>query len=145
MESNQIIYILFAIIFFGAWFLLLLVLSKVSGWQKLAINYAAPEKFLGEKLRMQSIKMGRAHYQSSATLGTNSEVLYLSVLLPFHIGHPNLTIPYSDISGVEHKSLFLGHVEIRVAQASSVKIKLRKTQADWLEANSNNIWKYDRA
>ncbi len=141
LENNSS---LFPVMFIGMWVLISYTLSAMGGWKGFANCYSENDTFVGEKWYMQSIKVGLVNYGSCVTLGANMQSLYMAVLLPFRLGHPPLSIPYSDIEGIEAKGLVFSYVDLKFAQGSTSKVRLSKKQADRLEKSSGETWKYER-
>jgi hypothetical protein len=92
------------------WILVLLGISSLSGWARLASVYLRAEPFTGNLWKFQSARMrGFMRYNNCLTLGANAGGLYLSIFFLFRPGHPPLFIPWRDITitsfGRDHRYL----------------------------------------
>ncbi len=86
------------IIFLPAlWCAIVLVLSYVSGWQKLSKSYGAHAPPHGQKYAWQSGRVGMVSYRNTLTVHAAPEGLFLSVPAVFRLGHKSLFIPWSAI------------------------------------------------
>lgn len=134
------LYILFAVL----WVFLFILFSILSGWRKLANHYKKMNVFDGKKLGIQSAKIGIISYNNCFIFGINTEELYISMLFPFKIGHPDLIIPLYEIIGKEEKGFFYGYVKLTFKSVEGARIRISKKLADKIEQESNNKWKYER-
>ena len=135
---------LYPVVFAGLALLILYVLSRMGGWNRLAENYKSSREFVGEKWYMQTIRIGLVNYKNAITIGCNNVSLYLSVLFPFSFGHPKLEIPLSDITGVERKGMLVRYIELSFRRAPDTKLRLYKMAADRVEQASKGAWSYER-
>jgi len=89
---------LIPILILCVWVLVLLGISSLSGWARLASVYRRTEPFTGNLWKYQSARMrGFMRYNNCLTVGANSGGLYLSTFFLFRPGHPPLFIPWRDI------------------------------------------------
>ncbi len=90
---------------------LMWVLSRLSGWDRLARRFRETGVFYGESWRWQSAQFrGWCGYNNCLTIGTSPEGLHIevmAVLIPFRLFHPPLTIPWNEIE-VETGKVFFG-------------------------------------
>ena len=119
---QQYFWLFLALVWIGASWLI----SRLSGWRRLAEAYSERLPFTGKHWWFQSAEMARmSHYGGSLIVGANREGLHLAVLLPFRIGHPALFIPWSDISMREQKSrLSFTRVELTFQKVPGVAMKI---------------------
>lgn len=87
--------VLFPFFFVGMWCAVSLVLSTIGGWRRLAESFPARGQPSGKRFFMQGGKVGLVTYSACLTIYSSSEGLYLSVWLPFRLGHPPLFIPWN--------------------------------------------------
>ena len=85
-----------------------LVISRISGWARLAERFCATEPFVGESWNWQSARFrGWCSYNNSLKVGANRDGLYLAPMLPLRLFHPPLMIPWREIE-VETGKVFFG-------------------------------------
>jgi hypothetical protein len=89
----------------GMWCVVLLLVSVLSGWSRLASHFPAREPAAGETLRMQSIKVGWADYNGCLTIHRTSEGIRLAVWPMFRIGHPPIFIPWEAIHNTRARQI----------------------------------------
>ena len=73
---------------------------------------------------MQSGGIGMVNYNRCLTVHHAPEGIYVSVLLPFRLGHPPLLIPWSAIHHVTPRK-FLWHESMSFEVGSPCIVKLR--------------------
>jgi hypothetical protein len=91
--------LIFGLFFIVWWFVCLKLLSKFSGWERLASKYALEGKFDGVVVRCQ----GRG---GSTHIGVNDYGVYLAVLFCFRPFHRPLFVPWQEIKVVRKKLLW---------------------------------------
>ena len=89
--------LLFPFIFVGMWCAVSLVLSTIGGWRRSAQSFPARGEPSGKRFFMQGGKVGQVTYSGCLTVYSSPEGLYLSVWLPFRLGHPPLFIPWDSV------------------------------------------------
>lgn len=98
--------LLFPILFAAMWYLVTSLLSKVSGWARLADEYGGEATdglnwywFSSAKIGYTAIPIFlRVNYKSVLSVAADAQHIYLKVLPPFRPGSPLLMIPLSDIT-----------------------------------------------
>ncbi|TWT47862.1 hypothetical protein Pla22_52290 [Rubripirellula amarantea] len=88
---------LFPLAFAAMWIVVSLLLSRMGGWTSLADVYRIDSEDPPGLSRFVTGRFNLINYSSCLRVASTAEHLYLSVLLPFRIGHPALLIPWSDI------------------------------------------------
>ena len=107
------------------WCLIVLLLSYVSGWQRLSRVYASDVPPHGKAFFRQSGGVGVASYRNCLTVQVAPEGLFLSVPFIFRIGHKTLLIPWHAIHSQETvRFLWLEAVGFQVGEPSMGRIKL---------------------
>ena len=86
-------------------FLLINYSAAQWGWKVLAEDFKTPDKSKGKQVMLTPIYINQMRYRV-AVLHIHETGLYLSVFLPFQLGHPNLFIPWSKVMNVKEKQLF---------------------------------------
>ena len=89
---------LFPIVFAAMWVFISMLLARMGGWTNLAVAYRIDSEDPPGLSRFVSGRFNLVNYNSCLRVASSSEHLYLSVLLPFRIGHPALLIPWRDIT-----------------------------------------------
>jgi hypothetical protein len=98
--------LLFPVLFVAMWYGVTSLLSRVSGWARLADVYSghAPDGlnwhwFSSGKIGYKAIPiLFRVNYNNALCVAADAEYIYLKVLPPFRPGSPLLMIPLSDIT-----------------------------------------------
>ncbi|MCB1092834.1 MAG: hypothetical protein KDL87_14960 [Verrucomicrobiae bacterium] len=88
----------FAIVFPAFWCAVAYLLSHLSGWQRLAKYYSAPEPPApggGTSHGGVRGKIGGVSYKGVLELQFVPEGFYLETIILFRVGHPRLFIPWS--------------------------------------------------
>lgn len=117
-----------------SWCAVMILISRLGGWSRLAEDYRADGLSPTQTWGVQSISLRYyTGYNGCITMGSDSAALYLSVWLPFRIGHPNLRIPWGDLSKSATPSRF-GVVRLIVSKAPHIPLRLRQSQIERLEA-----------
>lgn len=88
---------LFPLAFAAMWVVVCLLLARMGGWKSLADVYRIDSGDPPGLSRFVTGRFNLVNYSSCLQVASTAEHLYLSVLLPFRIGHPALLIPWSDI------------------------------------------------
>lgn len=112
----------FAIVFPLFWSAVCLLLSFVSGWRRLARDFATD---IAEPRRVESglmARVGFVDYRSVLTLGRDDDAIYLAVFTLFRPGHTPLRIPLEAVQVTTAMSLFMKRVRIRVADRVNVHV-----------------------
>jgi|SRR5580692_8863308 hypothetical protein len=108
---------------FGA--LLQVLISRMGRWHRLAESYATNEPPMGKRFWMQSAAFQNANYSNCVTIYTSEQGLYLSLMLPFRLGHPPLLIPWREIHEVgRRRFLWMERVIVEVGSLSLATVNL---------------------
>lgn len=125
----------------AVWVAILNVLARVGGWATLAEVYPAAGLFEGDRWWFQSAQLRwRVNYGGVLTVGANPRGLYLSVLLPFRIGHPPLFIPWTDISINERKGLGASYFEFRFRRAPGIPVRVMERLGRRMAEAAGRAW-----
>lgn len=79
--------------------------GRGQGWTRLGEHFPASFHPEGESVKRQTIEVGRVVYKNCATVGWNSQGLYLEVKIPFSSKLNPLLIPWDRIKGIREGSL----------------------------------------
>jgi hypothetical protein len=139
----------FLVFFVVMWVGVSLLLSKISGWSRLAEHYRLVGSFAGPKSYMCSAMFRRfVGYNNVLIVGFDQTGLYLAVWIPFRIGHPPLLIPWQAVRNGERSwfNLFSTPLElgsdpaVRVSMSSRLVRRIEEETGYSLGAPSNNRW-----
>ena len=124
--------IVFVLGFPVIWVSILLLLSHIGGWARLAKCYIDNGDEPGDTHRMRSGYVGLVNYRSCLNLRVCKSGLRLSVLFPFRVGHPPLLIPWDHFHSIAEKRVFFipfltAEVGIPVVARVILPIWLRKS------------------
>ena len=120
-----LIVLLFPLAFGGMWCGVLLLLSRLSGWHRLAQHFASDRLPDGTRFQWQSGYLGLISYRHCLNITVAANGLHLAVSLPFRIGHPNLLIPWQAIGPRSDERFFwhsLSRMEIGRPALATLKL-----------------------
>ncbi|MDZ4405430.1 hypothetical protein [Prosthecobacter sp.] len=90
----------FLVVFPLFWCLVVWILSRVSGWHRLAARHASASRpVTGARHDGVTGMVGGVSHRGTLTLHFDTEGFFLEVMPLFRIGHPRLFIPWSEITG----------------------------------------------
>ena len=128
-------------LFIAYWFVLMLLIARLTGWARLADSYQAATPFTGKRWRWQSIQTRwLTHYGNCVTIGANAEGLHVSLLFLFRIGHPQLFIPWREISVKPVKGWLCRGVELRFSGAPAIPVYISERLAQRIAAAAGGAW-----
>ena len=137
INNPELIFPALIVFLIGLFFLV----GRISGWATLATLYRLSGEFIGECWRFQSAEMRwKIGYNNCLTIGANASGLYLSVFFLFRFGHPNLFIPWPDISVSLKKSLFTPCMEFRFRQAPTIPFRVNEKLGQRIAQASGRAW-----
>lgn len=123
-QVREAIPFLLPILVVATWLVLVMLLARYGGWQRLAERYRALGTFRGKVLRFRSGRLNRANYNTCLTVGTDGDRLYLAPLLLYRPGHPPLLIPWKEITAEKKKILFLHYVDLSFARVPGTRLRI---------------------
>ncbi len=130
-----LIVVLFPLVFGTIWCGVVLLVSRIGGWHRLAQHYARDEAPSGPRYRFQSGSIGLMSYRHTLDLTVTPAGLYLSVIWPFRIGHPSLFIPRAAFHDPRPGlSLFARATRVAVGQPPIAHLQLPSAVVDPLLA-----------
>jgi hypothetical protein len=136
---------IFFVAFVGFLILLFMVIARISGWTTLATFYRLSGPFNGECWRFQSAQMRwKMGYNNCLTIGADESGLYLSIFFLFRLGHPNLFIPWGDISIRKKKGFLYSCMELRFQQAPTIAFLVNERLEKQIEKAAGNAWPGER-
>lgn len=123
-----------------------LSISHISGWAWLAQRYRCEEGFSGDRLRFRSAAMRYwSHYGNCLTMGANPQGLFLSMSVPFLVGHPPLFIPWSEVTVRRGRFLWSKYVELRLGRELGIAFRISEGVAASLAAWAGGAWPEESA
>lgn len=105
----EIIFVIlgFLVIFPLFWIGIINLTSRLFGWHSLANKYRT-DYFPTDYVGWQSGQLnGLGNYNNILRVAIKSEGIYLGVFVLFKPGHPDLLIPWSEVSQVKKSNMFL--------------------------------------
>lgn len=121
------------------WVIMSLAASKISGWGTLGKIYRRKNEVAGNLWHFRLSGVGILNYSTWLTAGASAEGLFLSLPLPFRIGHPPLFIPWADITMSPYKLMFSQFVRIHFEKAPDVYVTIRRSLAYKLTDTENRL------
>jgi hypothetical protein len=107
------------------WCFLAWLMSRLSGWSRLAQHYRSPRNINGESARMRSGRIGVVNYHSLLSLRVNDDGLRIAVALPLRLGHPPLFIPWNQFHQIAEDPIMYSHkIKASVGQPTLVRMTL---------------------
>ena len=85
---------LFLLLIPFAWCGISWLLSRISGWHRLAARYRRLETIEGESASLRTGRIGPVNYHSCLKFQVNDQGLGIQVAPLFRVGHPPLFIPW---------------------------------------------------
>ena len=140
-EKNPLGFIIFFILM---WITISYFLAVFGGWRRLSQVYKRIDVFNGKVLSFQSGTLGNVSYGNAISVGANQKELFLGMFFIFKVGHPDLVIPLTEVTGREIKRfIFLKYVELNFKEVPRKSLQITKKLADFIVTESNQSWKYD--
>ncbi len=107
------------------WCFLSWLLSRLSGWSRLARQYRSLRGIDGESAHMRTGKIGVVSYHSCLSFRVNDDGLRIAVAFPLRLGHPPLFIPWDQFHHVAEDPIMYSHkVKVSVGQPTLVRMTL---------------------
>ena len=113
----------------GMWFTVLLLMSVLGGWRRMAKRFPARGKPAGKLFPRQRGKVGKRYY--CVNIHTAPEGIYLCVWWPFSFGHAPVLIPWDAIHNATARSfLWCKEIEFDLGAPRVATIRLPKRVFD---------------
>ena len=133
----------FGIFFVFGWIAVLLLISRITGWSRLAEKYRTYKKPDSKLLRFVQVNWGSSLMSGNIyTLGSSYKGLYLAVLFPFRIGHPPLLIPWRDINATKEKRFMSNKVVFEFKNGLSRPLEISENTAENIKEGSKGQLSY---
>jgi hypothetical protein len=136
---NAAPFVLIALAFALFWCMTITLIGRATGWWALARRYRTMEPFEGKRWRFEHIQMRwSTKYSGAITVGANPAGLYLAVMPPFNIGHPNLFIPWAETKIVmKHHFLAGDYMEMTFPEVPNTLLRCGAGLAERIAASFN--------
>ena len=110
--------------------LVLVVLSAMGGWRRLAKTYPDDVPAEGVLFRLQSAQFGSVLYRGCVNVTVDPIRLRLSMMALCRLGHPPISIPWSDIRVEFGRAWFMDIGTLRFAKEPGITVRLRRRLVD---------------
>jgi len=124
------------------WFGVSFLISRVSGWFRLAQDFPGKSNISGEKFWFASARFGDSflgpRYGGSLFLNVGNEGIALSVFFPFRFGHAPIFLPWNSISSIHEESFLL--TKYYVLSGKDFTIKFNGRAGEFISSKFKN-WK----
>jgi hypothetical protein len=131
----------FAIFFIVLWIFVNLLISRLTGWARMAGHYPDMGGFSGKKWRFQTITTRRGMgYKGSVNVGADARGLYLSVFFLFRFGHPPIFVPWRDITITEEKIFKIQLLELRFKKTENLSVRIVAKLGDRIAEAAGSNW-----
>lgn len=125
MPEIILIPLLFVPAFAGLWLFLTWLLSRLSGWGRIANHYAGD--FEGEvrrEFRGASIRLSFVNYSFCIVFRTGPVGLGMGVLLPFRCEHPTIFVPWSEVTVAQEGRGLFSRPVLRFGRCADVGVRI---------------------
>jgi hypothetical protein len=121
--------------FVAAWLCFICFLISVgTGWHRLSKRFPAQSEPYGQTKSagpfFYTVYMRFwGHYSSIIRMTAADDALYLSVLLPFRLGHPPLCIPWSEITFGKDTFLWKSYIVLTLGNVERIPMRISERMA----------------
>jgi len=143
--SNHPLYFVpsFAAYFIAVWASVGFVIGQVSGWALLSHRFRDRATFQSYQWQFQSARMRTlwGNYHNVIKFGADETGLYMSVSLPFRVGHAPLLIPWEEIqvsTGV--RGLLFKSRKLLLGRQESIPLLISISLADKIQSAAGRAW-----
>jgi len=135
--------IYFGILGVVMWCFVLITISRITGWSRLAEKYQTRAKPESNVMRAVKARWGSVMISGNIyTIACTNEGMYLGVLFPFRLGHPPLLIPWHDIKTSRISGLLLPRIQLEFANGMSRPFQIYENTAKRIKECSNGKFSY---
>jgi hypothetical protein len=114
-------------------------------WRRIAVLYPLQNNFIGKRWYFRSGRVAGIRLGSLLIVEADLRGVLFAAVFPFSFFIPPLIIPWDELTGVEHKGMFVRFVDLRFSKVPGYEYMISGRLADKLERGSEEIWKYKRA
>jgi hypothetical protein len=101
-----LVIVIWPIFFIALWVGIVMLMSLIGGWRRLARLYRAERPAGGNATPYVTGMIGMARYKRLLTVTTNENGMFIEIRWIFRIGHPPLFLPWRDIRNARKIHLF---------------------------------------
>jgi hypothetical protein len=131
----------FALFFLVLWVLMNLIISRLTGWARMAAHYPYVGGFTGKIWRFQTVTTRRGMgYKGNVSVGADSRGLYLSMFALFRFGHRPLFVPWHDITITEKQIFKSKALELRFRKTEDLPVRIFAKLGDHLAQAAGSNW-----
>jgi hypothetical protein len=140
-RHNELFPLIFPLYLVSVWILVSFVISLIGGWYQLQRNFRLREKFDGTQWTFQSGKMRSiAGYRNCLVVGANPRGLFLGTLVLFRAFHPNLLIPWEQVSFSRRKLLFFNYGKFELGREERIPLTVSLKLAEKVRDAAGSNW-----
>jgi len=138
---NHINPLYYAIFFLVLWLLFNFVVSRLTGWARMAAHYQNVGGITCKVWRFQTIttRWGMG-YKGCTNVGADSRGLYISFGFLFRFGHPPIFVPWGDIAITEKQISKSRMLELRFRKTEDLPVRIFAKLGDHLAEAAGSNW-----
>ena len=126
--------LLFPFFFVAVWSLTSFVISLMGGWNTLSKRFRAQSESYGDVRSagpfFYTVMMRfRVGYGNVIRITASADALYFSILFPFRLGHPPLSIPWGEIKMRRTQFLWLRFVTLTLGEEERIPMRISERMA----------------
>ena len=114
-------------------------------WRRIAVLYPLQDNVIDKHWYFRSGRVAGIKIGGFLIIGANLRGVLFAVVYPFSLFIPPMFVPWDELTGVEHKGIFVRFVDLRFSKVPYCENMISGRLADKLEKTSGEIWKYKRA
>ncbi len=136
-------FMLFPVAFIAIWVGVMWLLSRISGWHKLAEFYLYRGEIRGVSRSFQGAMLGYSRwrlvrYRGCLTVTVDSGLLILKPWFIFGAFHPPLGIPLEELMRADRTFLFWTFCELRTVPEPRIMVLVSQRMAQWIESQAGS-------
>lgn len=138
---NSLDLFLLAIFSLVLWLLLNFLISRLTGWGRIAAHYKSTEGIIRKVWRYQTIstRWGLG-YKRSTNVGADSRGLYIFFGALFRFGHPPIFVPWGDITITEKEINKRNMLELRFRKTEDLPVRILSELGAHLAKAAGSNW-----
>lgn len=125
------------------WFIVLYIISRITGWSRLAEKYRTFTKSESKLMQAVQVYWGSVLMAGNIyTVGSSNKGMYIGVLFPFRPGHPPLLIPWHEIKAKKVNRAFQPRIQLSFGNNLSRPFEINEKVAEQIKAGSSGQFNY---
>jgi len=122
---NRISPVFWVVLSLVLWLLMNYLVSRLTGWGRIAVHYRSDGRIPGRIWRFQTIttRWGMG-YKGSTNVGADSRGLYIFFGFFFRFGHPPIFVPWNDITITEKQVIKSKMLELRFRNTRDLPVRI---------------------